>query len=316
MQDKNESSKRFAMKRMNKGHLKTNNMIESVCWEKDIMFMINTRFVINLLKTFNDEKNIYFLMDPGLGGTLYKVLTDHSEVFSGDTSTQNQKGFPAAFYVGCITLGLEHLHERNIAYRDLKPENVLLDERGYAKICDMGFARFVLGKTNTLAGTPDYMAPEMIDFPHTHNQSVDWWALGVLAFELQSGQCPWEDEGISADDDPHGRLLAIRRSQERSNPRFPYSTPTAMKNFITKLLQKPGKRLGTGGAQEIKKELWFTSVGINFDRLRDMLINPPYLPAPFQVPRKGSEDWEEAGDDQECDYEPDPNDRWSQRFVE
>ena len=61
----------------------------------------------------------------------------------------------------------------------------------------MGFARFILGKTNTLVGTPDYMAPEMIDFPHQHDKSVDWYSLGVLSYELLAGQTPWEESGVN-----------------------------------------------------------------------------------------------------------------------
>jgi protein kinase X len=315
MCEKKDPTKKYAMKRMSKGHLKKNNMVESVFWEKDLMTMINTKFVINLFRTFNDERNIYFLMDAGLGGTLFKVLTDHEEVFKDMTSQWNQRGFPAAFYVGCITLGLEHLHERNIAYRDLKPENVLLDESGYAKICDMGFARFVLGKTNTLCGTPDYMAPEMIDLPHAHDQTVDWWALGCLTYELSCGQCPFDDENIDPGEDARGRLLAIRRSQERE-PVFPYSMPRMMQTFIRKLLQKPKNRLGKEGAEQVKSDNWFSHAGIDFGKLKDLRIQAPYLPPPFVVPRKGSENEEEEPDDQDCDYERDPNDRWSERFSE
>merc|ERR1740138_1995704 len=137
-----------------------------------------------------------------------------------------------AFYVACLTIGIEHLHERNIVHRDVKPENVLLDRTGYGKLCDMGFARFVLGKTNTLVGTPEYMAPEMIDFPHSHDMAVDWWALGVLTYELLTGQPPWEDEGIA---EPCAKILAIRRSQARDDARFPFSCPHLARNFVGKL---------------------------------------------------------------------------------
>lgn len=277
------------------------------------MSMINTEFVIKLLRTFNEDNHVCFLMDVGLGGTLYEVLTDHSEVFTDKTSPLNQKGFPAAFYIGCVTLGLEHLHERNVAYRDLKPENVLLGENGYAKICDMGFARFVLGKTNTLAGTPDYMSPELIDFPHAHNQSVDWWALGCLTYELCTGQCPWDDEGI---EDQHARLLAIRRSQERNSPRYPFTMPAHMKSFCQKLLQKEKNRLGNAGADGVKSDKWFRDAGIDFNGLQDMLIQPPYLPAPFQVPSPGSDNYQEEPEDQFCEYQRDPNNRWSHHFAE
>eukprot|EP00913_Durusdinium_trenchii_P009887 g9280.t1 len=153
-------------------------------------------------------------MEAALGGNLMELLHTHSEVFLED----RPRGSACAFFVACVIVGLEHLHERfhldnpcTSQSGDVKPENVMLDEQGYAKLCDMGFARFVLNKTNTLAGTPEYMAPEIIEYPHTHDQSVDWWALGVLTFELLSGQTPFYDEGIA---EPMSRMLAIRRSQE------------------------------------------------------------------------------------------------------
>jgi len=199
-----------------------------------------------------DEQCLYFLLEACLGGSLADVLVENPQVFLED----QPRGSSTAFYAGCVALALEHLHTRSIAHRDVKTENVLLDERGYAKLCDMGFARYVLGKTSTLAGTPDYMAPEMIDFPHTHDQSVDWWALGVLTFELLSGQTPFEDEGIT---EPRGRLLAIRRSQESGKLTYPFNFPNASKAFVNALLRKLPGRLGAGegGASHLKEHSMF-----------------------------------------------------------
>merc|ERR1712050_599995 len=88
-------------------------------------------------------------------------------------------------------MGFEHLHERHIAYRDLKPENLLLTDKGYLKLTDMGLAKFVVGKTYTLCGTPVYLAPEVIKSVG-HGIAVDWWTLGVLIFELITGKTPFE----------------------------------------------------------------------------------------------------------------------------
>jgi len=175
--------------------------------------------------------------------------------------------------VACLTAAIEHLHERSIAHRDLKPENALLDERGYAKLCDMGFARFILGKTNTLVGTPDYMAPEMIDFPHQHDKSVDWYSLGVLSYELLAGQTPWEDEGIA---EPMGRLLAIRRSQEKGIVSYPFHFPSICKDFVNRLLQKLPNRMGAKtGAEEVRGHAMYRSLRFDFNVFSERGMDAP-----------------------------------------
>lgn len=148
-----------------------------------MLMLVDSPFVIRLVSSYKDAEFIYILLEAALGGSLYQLMTQKPEVFCDD----QPRGSSTAFFVGCIIAALEHMHDRRIVYRDLKPENVMLDERGYGKLCDMGFARFVINKTNTLAGTPEYMAPEVIDFPHAHDTNCDWWSLGVLTFELNAG---------------------------------------------------------------------------------------------------------------------------------
>uniref|UniRef100_A0A7S2IES4 cGMP-dependent protein kinase n=1 Tax=Zooxanthella nutricula TaxID=1333877 RepID=A0A7S2IES4_9DINO len=247
------SNVRYALKVMSKGLIKDAEMQHQVCWERDILLMLDSPFIIHLFRTYKDAQFVYFLLEAATGGNLFSVLHSHPELFNTPSKHVN-----VAFYVACIIFGLEHIHERRIVYRDLKPENVLLDGRGYGKLCDMGFARFVLGKTNTLAGTPEYMAPEIIAFPHAHDQNVDWWSLGVLTFELVAGQTPFEDDGIA---DPQEKLIAIHRSQKRGAIRYPPSCPSHVKNFISRLLRPVGQRLGQeGGAAAVKGHPWFNDV--------------------------------------------------------
>jgi serine/threonine protein kinase len=112
------------------------------------------------------------------------------------TGRYNIEGvFPAStaqYYAACVTLMLEKLHSMNILYRDLKPENLLLNGQGVLKMVDFGMAKKVTGRTYTLCGTPEYMAPEVI---HSvgHGRGVDYWALGVLVFEMICGDSPFED---------------------------------------------------------------------------------------------------------------------------
>merc|ERR1712241_376841 len=140
--------------------------------EKNILSMTNSEFIIKCYETYNGAQSLYFLLEPALGGELY--------------ATYNRKGMHgqenhARFYVAGTVFAFEHCHTRHIIYRDLKPENLLLTDTGHIKLTDMGLAKFVIGKTFTTCGTPDYFAPEVIGSTG-HTSAVDWWCLGILVF--------------------------------------------------------------------------------------------------------------------------------------
>ena len=112
------------------------------------------------------------------GGELFTVL--HTAERDGVPEPQ------AKFYAVCVLLGLQHMASKEIAYRDLKPENAMVDNSGYCKIIDMGFAKVVRHKTYTLCGTPEYLAPEIV-LGRGHNRGVDHWAFGILCYEMIAG---------------------------------------------------------------------------------------------------------------------------------
>ncbi len=116
------------------------------------------------------------------GGDLFTLLRTESN-FTNDVAT---------FYISEIVLALEYLHSLDIAYRDLKPENLLIDQNGHIKIADFGFAKVVKDKTYTLCGTPEYLAPEII-LSNGYNKEADWWALGILLYEMLVGHPPFFD---------------------------------------------------------------------------------------------------------------------------
>merc|ERR1712048_176072 len=119
--------------------------------ERAVMLSLHSPFIVKLFGTYQDLTKVYFLMEAVLGGELFTVLR-YNRKFSERTSR---------FYAGCCVLAFEHMHSKNIIYRDLKPENLLLDEKGFIKITDFGFAK-KRNNTCTLCGTPEYLAPEVI----------------------------------------------------------------------------------------------------------------------------------------------------------
>jgi protein kinase A len=190
------------------------------------------------------------------------------ELFSVVRSGKRFQNRGAKFYATEIILACGHIHSKNIAYRDLKLENVLLDSCGHVKLIDFGFAKVVRTRTYTMCGTPDYMAPEIIN-RKGHNQSVDWWALGVLIYEMLSGDTPFR--GFNA--------AAIYQKVLLTQPKFPSSFTDNARSLITGLLTKSkSHRLGAGrgGAEDVQGHPWFDSV--HWDRVLRKQYEAPFLP--------------------------------------
>ena len=170
----------YALKRVCKNRIVESGQQQHILNEKKIMAALDSDFCIKLFATFKDELNVYFLLEPVMGGELFSILRQYQKI------GQRQ----ASFYSACVVLALEHLHLKlNVIYRDLKPENLLIAPNGYCKLVDFGFAK-KRNNTCTLCGTPQYMAPEVIqNLPQGF--AVDWWSFGILIYEMVFGYPPF-----------------------------------------------------------------------------------------------------------------------------
>jgi protein kinase X len=246
----------FALKILKKSEVIRLKQVQHVKSEKDILMMIDHPFIVTLVAAFQDTNKLYMLMEYINGGELFSYLRKEGRL-SIDASR---------FYTAEILLAFQYLHDRNIVYRDLKPENLLLDSEGHIKITDFGFAKIVESRTWTLCGTPEYLAPEIIQ-SKGHGKGVDYWALGVLLFEMIAGYPPFYDEN------PFGIYQKILNGKLDFPSKY---FDEHSKSLITKLLvQDPTKRLGcqAGKAEDIKKHKFFKGIEWN-----NFSLKPPYIP--------------------------------------
>mmetsp|Transcript_46286 Transcript_46286/g.107671 ORF Transcript_46286/g.107671 Transcript_46286/m.107671 type:complete len:915 (-) Transcript_46286:97-2841(-) len=260
---------RYALKRV---HKQNGKIPEEVTRECALLGANDHPFVMCLVKTFETQKSVYILTELITGGELHGAIRSIPTVLS-----QVQ----AQFYTGSLVLVLESLQDRNIVYRDLKPENVMLDAQGYLKLIDFGIAKKLdEGKTRTftMIGTPHYMAPEVMR-GHGYGTEVDIWSLGVMQFEFVCGMLPFADDL----DDPTEVCTAVLRDK-LTFPKGYRDEPGRM--LIQGLLSRePKKRLGGGmnGYEDIKKHEYFAhghaEPGILFQQIMGRQLDPPVVPA-------------------------------------
>ena len=185
----NHNQRFYAVKVLKKIQVVKMKQVEHTNDERKMLQKVKHAFLVTLWGTFQDSKNLYMVMDFVEGGELFSLLRksqvsqlDYFEYYCQSytlieyLSSRTEKRFPnpvAKFYAAEVTLALDYLHSQGIIYRDLKPENLLLDRHGHLKITDFGFAKEVPDITWTLCGTPDYLAPEVVA-SKGYNKSVDW----------------------------------------------------------------------------------------------------------------------------------------------
>lgn len=257
----------YALKILKKRIIISYHQERNIMNEKSILLECNHPFITKLYGTFQDQNNLYMLMEFLQGGELFNLIWN----FGGTLTSKD-----ACFYAACVLSGLSYLHSKNIVYRDLKPENLMIDNEGYVKIIDFGFSKKIVGKTYTLCGTPEYLAPELV-IGRGHNKSVDYWAYGVLIFEMLCGYSPFAEKD-------KGKQLYICRNIIMCKYQFPpHLSDEKGKDLIKRLLTvNPMKRLGCSdnGSDDIKNHSWFHD--INWEVLENReIVDKPWLPPIF-----------------------------------
>ncbi|TFK87405.1 kinase-like protein [Polyporus arcularius HHB13444] len=251
----------YAIKVLNKDKIVRMKQESHTRNEQMMLQAVQHPFIINLWGAFQDTSNLYMVMDFVPGGELFTLL-------------RRSNRFPdpvAKFYAAEVALALNYLHGKDIIYRDLKPENILLNFDGHIKIADFGFAKQCATTVWTLCGTPDYLAPEIIS-NERYNKSVDWYALGVLIFEMLSGLPPFHEPDLAP------VKLYEKIATGPSCIKWPAFHPNAT-DLILKLMERePSRRFGNmqHGAGDVFAHPWFAEV--DWNKLLKREITAPYLP--------------------------------------
>jgi serum/glucocorticoid-regulated kinase 2 len=250
----------FAMKILKKSHLLKRNQIARTRTERKVLSIVDHPFIMKLHFAFQTDDRLFLVLDYCAGGELFFHLSRHRRF--PETWTR--------FYAAELLLALAHLHSKGIIYRDLKPENVLLDAEGHVKLGDFGLAKAGIthpykGATS-MCGTPEYMAPEILQ-GLGHGFCADYWGLGMLTYEMMTGLPPW----YTTD-----RNLLYQRL--RSAPlQIPSSFSPQVSSCIIALLQRdPRRRLGVRGPRSAMAHDFFR--GIDFRSVIYRKVQPPIRP--------------------------------------
>ncbi|KAI8365469.1 kinase-like domain-containing protein [Choanephora cucurbitarum] len=249
----------YAIKAIDKKDLVSKRQVEHAHNEKEILSEVKHPFLVNYHGSFQTSTHVFLVMDYVVGGELFQLIREKKKL----TETETR------FYAAQVVLAIDYLHRQNIVYRDLKPENILIDKQGYIKITDFGFAKKITqDRTWTLCGTPDYIAPEIIR-SQGYTKAVDWWSLGVLIYEMMTGEPPFTAKNPI---EQYQKIL-------EGDVNWPDNINAEARDLLENLLKtKASERIGNlkDGVNDIKRHPWFSS--IDFDHILAQTITPPHMP--------------------------------------
>eukprot|EP01061_Rhynchopus_euleeides_P013849 TRINITY_DN2404_c0_g1_i1.p1 TRINITY_DN2404_c0_g1~~TRINITY_DN2404_c0_g1_i1.p1 ORF type:complete len:642 (+),score=225.57 TRINITY_DN2404_c0_g1_i1:137-1927(+) len=255
---KKDTKEVFAMKCMSKELILREGLVEHMKAEKNILGAINHPYIVKLHYAFQTADSLFLVLDFLSGGELFYHL---SQVGTFPESR-------AKFYTAQIGLALGHLHSLNIIYRDLKPENCVLDSKGNCCITDFGLAKPGINskeETSTFCGTPEYLAPEFLESGCCHGRAVDWWSLGILLYEMIAGLPPFYSDNINE----------MYEMIKYKNLSFPTGMGQDARLLCSRLLDRSkDRRMQT--IEEMREHGFFR--GFAFEELLDGTMQVPFLP--------------------------------------
>eukprot|EP01029_Cantina_marsupialis_P021610 TRINITY_DN5206_c0_g1_i2.p1 TRINITY_DN5206_c0_g1~~TRINITY_DN5206_c0_g1_i2.p1 ORF type:complete len:437 (+),score=109.47 TRINITY_DN5206_c0_g1_i2:56-1366(+) len=255
----------FALKRvLQKSYRRTKTGVG----EFEILLKARHPFVCEIYGLVQSANSVYCVMEAVKGFQLFR-LTSYGEGVPEDA---------ARFYSASLILTLHHLHSNHIIFRDLKPENVMVHRDGYVKLVDFGFAKVCDTRTTTCCGTSDFMSPELVK-KTDHSVGVDWWALGVLIYDMICARAPFE----APSDAQRFQLIRTYAEDPERHPIIPLPSHISLScsQFVRGLLEpNENKRLGCNGIQEVMDHPWFE--GFDWENLKKKnpvgTATPPFIP--------------------------------------
>ena len=260
----NNDEKVYACKYIPKDKIRHHCAETQISNEINILKELNNNFIVKLIKKIEDDNNLCLLLEHVEGEEFFKYLCKRNTLKEEETK----------FYISNIITGLEYLHNKDIIYRDLKPENIVLSKNGYLKLVDFGFSKKLKKNelTFTICGTPDYIAPEIIN-GKGYNKSCDYWALGILTYEILNGVCPYNS---------NCSLYDLYNNIKNNRISFRKNISYNFKNFISSLLFINFKnRLGNHNIEDIKNHEIFEK--FNWKKIEKQEIKAPYFPELMKI---------------------------------
>lgn len=248
------TGKYYAVKVMSKHGLIQQKQADHAKNEKEILESLSHPFIVEMKAFEQDSRCIYLIQEFIRGGEFLTLLKQKTRL---DIDSSR-------FFASQIVLLLKHLHANNIVYRDLKPENMLVDKTGYLKIIDFGLSKKVYSKTYTICGTPHYIAPEIL-LQKGYGTAVDWYSFGVVLYEMLIGVPPFDAENH----------MDLFKKIVNEKVKFPSNLDKKAVKLLKNLLRKdPSKRWGV---EEVMKCSFFERT--NFDMMLNKSLEPPYFPS-------------------------------------